>query len=121
MIAELESTPNTVWERVGKRLLDKLIKYGVHGRWDEVESFKHVTFSSEFLYQWQFINGMVNIQPYDRRMSFEKTVMRGTSAQVLRQLVQDFKLEEANYPINLDVNEPVLLILDHPDDSADEA
>ena len=121
IIAELESNPNTVWQSVGKRLLGKLIKYGVRGRWEEVELFEHVTFLSEFLYQWPFIKGMVDIQPYDSRMSFEKTVMRGTSAQVLRQLVQDFKLEEANYPINLDVNEPVLLISDHPDDSPDEA
>ena len=64
---------------------------------------------------------MVDMLPHDRRMLFEKSVMRGTSARVLRKLVQDFKLVEENYPINLNVNQPVLLVSEHPDDTKDES
>ena len=119
--AELESNPHTSWNRVGKCMLGKVLKFGVWGRWDEVETFDNITFANEFLLYWPFLKGIVDGLPYQRRMSFSKTVMRGTSARVLRKLVDDFKLLDNNYPINKLVNKPVLLISEHLDDTEDES
>ena len=85
-----------------------------------METFADITFASEFLVQWPFLKGMVDRLPYERRMSFSKTVMRGTSARVLRELVDDFKLVNKNYPINMIADKPVLLISEHLDDSEAE-
>ena len=119
--AELESNPHTSWNRVGKCMLGKVLKFGVWGRWDEVETFDNITFANAFLLYWPFLKGIVDGLPYQRRMSFSKTVMRGTSARVLQKLVDDFKLLDNNYPINMIVNKPVLLISEHLDDTEDES
>ena len=68
--AELESNPHTSWNRVGNCMLGKVLKFGVWGRWDEVETFADVTFASEFVVQWPFWKGMVDRLPYKRQMSF---------------------------------------------------
>ena len=101
-------------------MVGKVLKFGVWGRWDEVETFDNITFANEFLLYWPFLKGIVDGLPYQRRMSFSKTVMRGTSAQVLRKLVDDFKLVNKNYPINMIADKPVLLISEHLDDSEAE-
>ena len=118
---ELESNPNTSWNRTMKCLLGKVMKYGVYGSWKEVVSFNKVTFSNEFLVYWPMLKGIVDKLPSATRSTFNGTVMRGTAAAVLRKLVDDFDLLESHYPINEDVNKPVLLISEHADDTAEEA
>ena len=58
---------------------------------------------------------------YKRRMSFNKTVTRGTSSVVLWKLVKDFELSGYKYPIITNTAKSVLLISEHPDDSKAEA
>ena len=54
---------------------------------------------------------------YERGMSFNGTVMRGTLSVVLRKLGKDFKLVGYKYPINMIAAKPVLLISEHLEDS----
>ena len=103
-----------------KCLLGKVTKYGVYGSWDEVESFKDVTFANKFMLYWPTLKAMVNKLPHQRRMTFSKTLTKGTAAEVLRNLVEDFQLSKFNYPINTNPHQPVLLISEHLDDTKDE-
>ena len=86
-----------------------------------MESLKDRTLVNDFLFTWPFLKGVVDAMTYERRMSFNTTVMRGTSSIVLRELVKDFELSKYKYPINTGIKEPVLLISEHPDDSIPEA
>ena len=101
-------------------LIGKLIKNGVWGRWDEVESFKDRTLVNEFLFTWPFLKGIVDGMTYERRMSFNEMVTRGTSSVVLRKLVKDFGLSGYKYPINTNTAKPALIISEHLDDSKAE-
>ena len=118
---ELESNPNTSWNRTMKCLLGKVMKHGVYGSWEEVSSFNNITFVNEFLVYWPFLKGMVDKLPSQSRRTFNEVVMKGTAAVMLRKLVDDFELLKFHYPINEDRNKPVLLISDHPDDTEEEA
>ena len=86
-----------------------------------MESFKDRTMVNEFLFTWPFLKGIVDAMTYERRISFNTTVMKGTSSMVLRKLVKDFELSKYQYPIHTRTKEPVLLISEHPDDSIAEA
>ena len=54
-------------------------------------------------------------------MMIRDSMMRGTSATVLRKLVKKFGLSKFDYPINTSTSKLVLLISDHPDLTATEA
>ena len=82
--------------------------------------FKDHTLVNEFLVQWIFLKGVVGEMPFERSMMIRDSMMRGTSATVLRKLVKKFGLSKVDYKINTSTSKPVLLISDHPDINATE-